>query len=178
MWSILWVDPSWGEKSISLLGSWGENSVDRFQITDCGISHSALWFFLNRCLALPYLYCFMAWQLWKFEKENDLNASRLLKAPLFTSNSARSVYTGFHDVINMCTNTCLKWKQTEMDKRTEGNNIQSFKLFLNGFIENLKEKCDDEDPIPLRFHNPRVTTDELEGECLDWVLNYLSTRYI
>ena len=58
----------------------------------------------------------------------------------------------------------------------QNNDSLSFQRFLNEFCDKLKEKADDENIVPLRFANPRVTRKELEGECLEWCLNFLSTR--
>ncbi|XP_052799844.1 protein phosphatase 1E-like [Mya arenaria] len=63
-----------------------------------------------------------------------------------------------------------------MDKTENSNKSKEFHNFLTELCNQFKEKCDTENSVPLRHPNPRVTTGELEGECLVWCLEHLSTR--
>ncbi|XP_045172547.2 protein phosphatase 1F-like [Mercenaria mercenaria] len=63
-----------------------------------------------------------------------------------------------------------------MEQREFSNKIEDFKQFLTEFCEEFKEKCESDDSVPLRWTNPRITPQELEGECLEWCRDFLSTR--
>ena len=58
----------------------------------------------------------------------------------------------------------------------QNNDSLNFQRFLNDFCDKLKEKSENDNIVPIRFANPRVTQEELEGECLEWCLQFLSTR--
>ena len=58
----------------------------------------------------------------------------------------------------------------------QNNDTSNFHRFLSEFCDKLKEKSEDDNVVPTRFANSRVTHEELEGECLEWCLHFLSTR--
>lgn len=63
-----------------------------------------------------------------------------------------------------------------MEQRQFSKKVEDFKQFLSEFCEEFKEKCETEDSVPIRVPNPRISPQELEGECLEWCRDFLSTR--
>ena len=92
---------------------------------------------------------------------------------------SRQKWYPWNETSRVCEHKCLfpKWKQTGMEKPDSGDRSKDFHKFLTEVCEEFKEKCKTEESVPLRHPNPRITPPELEGECLDWCLDYLSTRY-
>lgn len=63
-----------------------------------------------------------------------------------------------------------------MEQRQFSSRFGDFQQFLTEFSEELKEKRDYDDSVTIRLTNPRISQQELEGECLEWCLDFLSTR--
>jgi hypothetical protein len=63
-----------------------------------------------------------------------------------------------------------------MEQRVFSTKPEDFKQFLIEFCDEFKEKCETDDLVPVRWTNPRITPLELEGECLEWCRDFLSTR--
>ena len=49
----------------------------------------------------------------------------------------------------------------------QNNDTSNFHRFLSELCDKLKEKSEDDNVVPTRFANSRVTLEELEGECLE-----------
>ncbi|XP_041349751.1 protein phosphatase 1E-like isoform X2 [Gigantopelta aegis] len=49
-----------------------------------------------------------------------------------------------------------------------------FKKFLDRFCSEVDTPACDEDNLPLKLYSPSILPCEVEGECLNWVLQYLS----
>ena len=54
--------------------------------------------------------------------------------------------------------------------------IAAFKKFLTEFSALHPNPIAEEDAMPFRINTFRMSEDELEGECMDWVLEYLQER--
>ncbi|KAL4223701.1 Protein phosphatase 1E [Mactra antiquata] len=63
-----------------------------------------------------------------------------------------------------------------MEDRHFRNKVEDFHQFLTEVCGEFKEKCETEDYVPVRLVNPRITPQELEGECIEWCREFLSTR--
>ncbi|KAK3580794.1 hypothetical protein CHS0354_025133 [Potamilus streckersoni] len=63
-----------------------------------------------------------------------------------------------------------------MEMSGYGNDFADFHRFLKDICEQLKEKSEEEDNVPIRLVNTHLTEGELEGECLDCCLQYLAAR--
>ena len=92
------------------------------------------------------------------------------------------LYPYFHDVIDLaacfthdkflpdCYSTEAKMGTTPEEQ------IAAFKKFLTEFSALHPNPIAEEDAMPFRINTFRMTEDELEGECMDWVLEYLQER--
>lgn len=63
-----------------------------------------------------------------------------------------------------------------MEHRQFSNKIEDFTQFLTEFCEEIKDDSETDDCVQVRQANPRIKPLELEGECLEWCRDFLSTR--
>ena len=52
----------------------------------------------------------------------------------------------------------------------------AFKKFLTEFSAAHPNPIAEEDAMPFRINTFRTTVEDLEGECMDWVMEYLQER--
>ena len=53
----------------------------------------------------------------------------------------------------------------------------TFASFLEKFAKEHPAPLGDEESLPIRLITYYLTEDEAEGECLDWAIEYLKSKY-
>ena len=56
------------------------------------------------------------------------------------------------------------------------NDLPSFKRFLTNFRDNVIDKEEEDDVLPIKLLNKRFLLPELQGECFEWTLRYLGVQ--
>ena len=59
-----------------------------------------------------------------------------------------------------------------------GNDSDSFRRFLNKFCETHNGPLTEDDGLPFRLVTYYLRETEAEGECLDWTLQYLTSKWV
>ena len=68
-----------------------------------------------------------------------------------------------------------KPRSTMSIQLTEEEKVQTLS-FLSQFVAHQPDPFEADAPLPLRVVPRSISLDELEGECIEWCLQYLSKR--